>query len=450
MCFFHALISGRIKFGAQGWSKKYPFNDGDLTICGQVLVNYLNNAEKLGTDVPWPDLRYIFGEIMYGGHITDPWDRRVNNTYLKVLVTPELLSGANLAPGFKSPDASKMEYAHYTKYIDDRFPPEVPQMFGLHPNAEIGFLTNQGISTFRTISEITGGGSAGGGGDIAAGAPIMATYMSQLPHNLDMIDIRGRLKEEDYTPFVIVSLQESERMNCLLTGMRGSMIALELGITGALNVTDSMEALSGDLQSNRVNAGWVALAYPSLKVLALWFADLLIRVEQLVDWTKILSLLKSTWLSGLFNAMSFLTSNMQVAARANKLPLDFMTNRCQFQNIRDVQEIIAQPARGVYINGLFMEGAGWEDGKGEDEGYITESKMKDLHPVMPICNAYSVHIDEMSWEAMYHCPVFATSLRGGPPTANALFIFLANVRMDPDDNEVRWILAGAGMLTQED
>merc|ERR1719506_2621683 len=106
--FFHALISGRIKFGAQGWSKKYPFNDGDLIICGQVLNNYLNNSETLGTEVPWPDLRYIFGEIMYGGHITDKWDRRVCNTYLATLVIPELLNNLSLAPGFKSPDASKM------------------------------------------------------------------------------------------------------------------------------------------------------------------------------------------------------------------------------------------------------------------------------------------------------------------------------------------------------
>merc|ERR1719191_2093067 len=103
LCFFHALLCGRIKFGAQGWTKKYPFNDGDLTICGQVLSNYLNNAETLGTEIPWPDLRYIFGEIMYGGHITDPWDRRVDITYLQILVTPDLLTGVNLAPSFKSP-----------------------------------------------------------------------------------------------------------------------------------------------------------------------------------------------------------------------------------------------------------------------------------------------------------------------------------------------------------
>lgn len=42
--------------------------------------SYLNDNPQ----VPWDDLRYIFGEIMYGGHITDPWDRRTNNVYLEV------------------------------------------------------------------------------------------------------------------------------------------------------------------------------------------------------------------------------------------------------------------------------------------------------------------------------------------------------------------------------
>jgi dynein heavy chain len=42
---FHALILGRRKFGSQGWSKFYSFNDGDLTICGDVLHNYLSKYE---------------------------------------------------------------------------------------------------------------------------------------------------------------------------------------------------------------------------------------------------------------------------------------------------------------------------------------------------------------------------------------------------------------------
>lgn len=77
------MILGRRRFGTQGWSRFYGFNLGDLVICANVLSNYLN-ASANGPAVPWQDLRYIFGEIMYGGHITDYWDRRTNNTYLEV------------------------------------------------------------------------------------------------------------------------------------------------------------------------------------------------------------------------------------------------------------------------------------------------------------------------------------------------------------------------------
>ena len=39
--------------------------------------------------VPWTDLRYLFGEIMNGGHITDDWDRRLCRTYLEEFMKPE-------------------------------------------------------------------------------------------------------------------------------------------------------------------------------------------------------------------------------------------------------------------------------------------------------------------------------------------------------------------------
>lgn len=42
LCTFHSFILARKKFGSQGWSRGYSFNDGDLTICGDILTNYLN------------------------------------------------------------------------------------------------------------------------------------------------------------------------------------------------------------------------------------------------------------------------------------------------------------------------------------------------------------------------------------------------------------------------
>ena len=56
-----------------GWNRGYPFNPGDLSVCITVANNYLEASPK----VPWDDLRYIFGEIMYGEFcvVTPPFPR---------------------------------------------------------------------------------------------------------------------------------------------------------------------------------------------------------------------------------------------------------------------------------------------------------------------------------------------------------------------------------------
>ena len=69
-------------------------------ISTNVLYNYLEANNR----VPWEDLRYLFGEIMYGGHITDDWDRRLCQVYLEEFMHPDQLDGElMLAPGFPTP-----------------------------------------------------------------------------------------------------------------------------------------------------------------------------------------------------------------------------------------------------------------------------------------------------------------------------------------------------------
>jgi dynein heavy chain len=233
-------------------------------------------------------------------------------------------------------------------------------------------------------------------------------------------------------------------MNILLGEIKRSLLELELGIAGALNITDKMELLAACLGLNKVNPGWEKLAYPSLKALAAWFPDLIVRVSQLLEWTNNILLLRSMWLPGFFNPNSFLTAVKQTTARAKSLPLDFMVNRSCFTNWHDILDLSADAEDGVYMHGMFMEGASWEEGKGTDEGYITDSKIKELRAFMPICNVYAIHIDDFNMDSMYQCPVFITSLRG------ATFVYDTNVRMDADDVDTRWILAGAAMLLTEE
>jgi len=69
-----------------------------------------------------------------------------------------------------------------------------------------------------------------------------------LPEDFKMIDIFAKAK--DKTPYVVVCLQECERMNTLLSEIRTSLTDLDAGLKGVLNITDAMETLSQKLSLN--------------------------------------------------------------------------------------------------------------------------------------------------------------------------------------------------------
>ena len=112
----------RKKFGPKGWNMMYPFSIGDLRDSALVLGNYMEINAASGK-IPWDDLRYIFGEIMYGGHIVDDWDRRLCKACLECVMTDSLLDEAELFPfiegkgiSFKSPPA--LSYEKYIEHIE--------------------------------------------------------------------------------------------------------------------------------------------------------------------------------------------------------------------------------------------------------------------------------------------------------------------------------------------
>ncbi|KAF1569339.1 UNVERIFIED_CONTAM: Dynein heavy chain 9, axonemal, partial [Eudyptes robustus] len=432
LCYFHALVAERRKFGPQGWNRSYPFNTGDLTISVNVLYNYLEASSK----VPYDDLRYLFGEIMYGGHITDDWDRRLCKTYLEEFIKPEMLEGELLlAPGFPLP--GNMDYNGYHQYIDDALPPESPYLYGLHPNAEIGFLTQTSEKLFHIMLELQPRDtSMGEGGVVTREETLKALLEEMLEKLMDEFNIAELMaKVEDRTPYVVVAFQECERMNILTGEIKRSLKELDLGLKGELTMTSDMENLQNALFLDTVPESWIKRAYPSTASLGTWFADLLTRIKELEAWTGDFSLPSAVWLAGFFNPQSFLTAIMQSTARKNEWPLDKMTLQCDVTK-KNREDFANPPREGAYVHGLFMEGARWD----AQTGIITDSRLKELTPAMPVIFIKAIPADKQDIRNMYPCPVYKTRQRG--PT----YVWTFNLKTR--ENPSKWVLSGVALLLQ--
>ena len=136
LCFFHAIIQERRKFGPLGWNIRYEFNDSDLETSRTNLHMFLDEQE----DIPWEAMLYVTGHINYGGRVTDDWDRVCLISILKKYYTPDILEdGYQLSSSgtYTVPDMGPLQ--QFKDYISNLPLVDAPEVFGLHENANITF-----------------------------------------------------------------------------------------------------------------------------------------------------------------------------------------------------------------------------------------------------------------------------------------------------------------------
>ncbi len=455
LAFFHAVCQERRKFGAIGWNIPYEWMGSDLNVSISQLRMFLDENDE----VPWETLRYVIGEVNYGGRITDDKDIRLAARLLFLAMNQGCLrqgykyspSGAYFPPEAK--EGKELTKQDVLDYVASLPALDNPEVFGLHANANITYQLKESKSLLDSIITVSPTVAAGGDGEGKAKTPqqVVTEMADEFERRLPALLTRKGAHPSTFkgmstggNTLAVFLSQEMIKFNRLLKVIKSSLKNLKEAIKGLQVMSADLEKIFNCFLLDRVPKAWAL--YPCLKPLGSWFKDMVHRLEFMGSWLKN-GPPAAFWLSGFFFPQGFMTSVLQRYARRTKIPIDTLRFRTEPMCNKDVKAITKAPAKGAYCYGLYLQGAGWDT----KNARLRESDRNVLFDPMPPIWLDPVTQKEWTQADAYECPTYKTSRRAGTLTTTGhssnfvLFMYLDTAK-DPG----HWIRRGVAMLCMLD
>ncbi|KAM4740016.1 dynein axonemal heavy chain 8-like [Anableps anableps] len=434
VAFLHTAVQERRKFGPLGWNIPYEFNSADFSASVEFVEKHLDDCGPR-QDVSWVTVRYMLAEVQYGGRVTDDYDKRLLKCFARVWFSKKMLDPSfGFYTGYKIPVCETIE--DYMSYIQSLPPIDAPEALGLHSNADITYQANTSAEVLDTITNIQPKESGGGSGVTRESIVhnLAEDMLEKLPQDYVPHEVKARLQKMGaLNPMIIFLRQEVDRMQRIITVVRSSLRDLKLAIDGTIIMSDNLRDALDNIFDARVPSLWKNISWES-STLGFWFTELIERNKQFDNWVSE-GRPKTFWMTGFFNPQGFLTAMRQEVTRANKgWALDTVTlNNKVLKKSRD--EITAAPTEGVYVYGLYLEGAGWN----RKNIHLVEPPPKLLFTPMPVIHMFAIRSTSPTDPKLYACPIYKKSRR---TDQNFITAVTLPTILPPD----HWIMRGVALL----